>query len=123
MHAVEDALEQGAALEARQVGTQAKVLAVAEGHVLLVLAIDVEDVRVLEDCLIPIGARVVHQQLVPLANLLATQLRVPERRASHVDRRRLDAQHLLDGGRNQRGVRAQALHHFGMLEQQQMLII
>ena len=67
--------------------------------------------------LVAVAGRVEQQHALALAQLLAVQLDVARERAVHVLDRRHPAQHLLDGGRDQRGVLEQLPLLVRVLEQ------
>jgi hypothetical protein len=105
---VQQLVEEHHELEARELNAEAVVPPVAaEGHVLVRAALDIEALRVLEDALVAVAGGIEEQQPVALADLLPTELRIARGRPIHVLDRRHPAQHLLDGTREQRAVRAQ----------------
>jgi hypothetical protein len=69
--------------------------------------------------LVAVARQVPHRQLIALANLLATQLRVDERASPHVGQRRLPADDLGHKAVDQRRIGAQLGHFLRMLVQGQ----
>src|SRR6266446_5736907 len=61
-------------LEAGEVGAETEVVTDAEGEVVVRVAAHVEAVGVREDLLVPVGGDVPQRHLLPLADLLTTEL-------------------------------------------------
>ncbi len=99
------------ALEARQVGAEAEVLADAEREVRVGRAVDVEAVRVVEHGLVAVRRRVVHEHLVAGGDLGVVEHGVGGGGAPEVVERVLVAEDLLDRAGQQRVVGA----HLGQL--------
>ena len=103
-HAGNNFLEHDAQFQPRQVGTQAKMLAYAEGAVLVIQvghALGAGHIKLhgilAEDTLIVIDCVVVQDDLVAFPDELAADLGVCHRGAAHDDKRGVIAQHLLTG--------------------------
>jgi hypothetical protein len=93
------------------------VHAVPEGDVVVRLPVDVELVCAREHALVAVRRRVEQQHLVALAHAGAADLDVARRGPVHVLDRRHPAQHLLDGERQQAGVRGELPALVGIPEQ------
>src|SRR5207244_9580229 len=115
--APEQLLEHDLDLEPREVRPQAEVVAEAEGEVLVRRSADVEPVRVREDVLVPVGRAVPEGHLVVLTDRLAVELRVVRHRAAEVHEGRDPAEHLLDGGVEERGIVREACPLVGSLQE------
>ena len=98
-------------------GAHAKVLAVAERHVGVGLAGDVERKRIVEDVLVAVGGCVEQDERVPLGNRDAVHRDVFGGGSLHVVDRRGPAENFLDGAGHQRGVPPQHLELLGVLNQ------
>ena len=117
-HRCGDALEHHGQLEAGQRGTEAEVRAVAEGHVVVRRAAHVEGAGGRAELgLVAVGGRVDQEQRVTGGDRRAAELGVGDRGAHERRHRRGPAQHLLDGGREQRRVGGQPVELLGVLGQ------
>ena len=109
----EDLLE----LHAREVGAEAVVLAVAERHVVVGRAADVEALRLGEHVLVAVRRRIPEDQLRVLLDLLAADLALLGRGAPERVHRRAEAQDLLDRAVEQRHVLLQRAQLVRVVEQ------
>jgi hypothetical protein len=99
------------------VRAEAEVRAATEGDVLVRAARDVEPVRVGELRRVAIGGREHRHDRGVLRDHLATDLEVLARDADGEEDRPVEAQALVDRGREQLGLRAQALGLLGVRDQ------
>jgi hypothetical protein len=110
-------VEQRTHLNARQVSAQAEVRPVAEGEVRVRCPPDVEVVRLPEDRRITVGRGERDDHLVVLPDPLPAEFVVSRRRPAERHDRGPPAQHLVNGGMQQGGVRAELALFGGVVEQ------
>jgi hypothetical protein len=105
VEAVEERIEQHADLQTGEAGPEAKMVAMAEGHVGIRGATGVEAKGIREHLIITIGGRPPQGDLVAGTDRFVADLNVARGSAAVVRRRRGPAQDLLDSRRESRAVR------------------